>query len=218
MPIRVFLADDHEMVREGLGLLLDKEADMQVVGKASDGLEAVRQIADIQPDAVVMDIAMPSLNGIEATRRVVEETPQSAVLILSMHATSEHIFQALHAGAKGYVLKESAGRELVEAVRAVVSGKRYITPKIQEMIMEDYVHRREPPSGKSPLERLSGREREILQMVVEGKASAQIADTLFLSRKTVETYRSRLMEKLGVRDVPGLVKFAIQHGLTSLES
>jgi len=218
MTIRVFLADDHEMVRDGLGLLLDKEADIEVVGKAADGLEAVQRISDLRPDAVVMDIAMPSLNGIEATRRVVEETPKTAVLILSMHATSEHIFQALRAGATGYVLKESAGRELVEAVRAVFSGKRYITPKIQEIIMEDYVHRREPPSGKSPLERLTRREREILQMVVEGKASAQIAETLLLSRKTVETYRSRMMEKLGVRDVPGLVKFAIQYGLTSLES
>jgi len=218
MPIHVFLADDHEMVRDGLGLLLDREEDIRVVGKAADGLEAVRRIRDTRPNAVVMDIAMPSLNGIEATRRIVEETPETAVLILSMHATSEHIFQALRAGAKGYVLKESAGRELVEAVRAVVAGKRYITPKIQEIIMEDYVHRGETPAGKSPLERLTVREREILQMVVEGKPSARIAETLLLSRKTVETYRSRMMEKLGVRDVPGLVKFAIQHGLTSLES
>ncbi len=217
MPIRVFLADDHEMVRDGLGLLLEREADIRVIGRAADGREAVERIREMQPDAVVMDIAMPALNGIEATRRVVEEAPQTAVLILSMHATSEHVFQALRAGARGYLLKESAARELVAAVRTVVAGRRYITPKIQEMITEDYIHRRETPAGKSPLERLTRREREILQMVVEGRSSTQIAETLLLSRKTVETYRSRLTEKLGVKDVPGLVKFAIQHGLTSVD-
>ena len=217
MPIKVFLADDHEMVRDGLGLLLDREADITVVGKAADGRQAVRQIQGLQPDAVVMDIAMPALNGIEATRQILEENPHIGVVILSMHATSEHIFQALQAGARGYVLKESAGRELAEAVRAVFEGRRYMTPKIQEVMMDDYAIKRQPASGKSPLERLTAREREILQLVVEGRTSAEIAETLFISRKTVETYRSRLTEKLGVKDVPGLVKFAIQHGLTSLE-
>ncbi|MBW1801053.1 MAG: response regulator transcription factor [Deltaproteobacteria bacterium] len=216
MSIKVFLADDHEMVRDGLGLLLDKEADITVVGKAADGRQAVRQIGELQPDAVVMDLAMPELNGIEATRRILEENPRIGVIILSMHATSEHIFQALQVGARGYVLKESAGRELVEAVRAVVKGRRYMTPRIQELMMDDYVLKRQTASDRSPLERLTSREREILQLVVEGKSSADIADTLFISRKTVETYRSRLTEKLGVKDVPGLVKFAIQHGLTSI--
>ncbi|MFH1491224.1 MAG: response regulator transcription factor [Pseudomonadota bacterium] len=217
MPIKVFLADDHEMVRDGLGLLLDKETDIIVVGKASDGRQAVRQVHELQPDAVVMDIAMPALNGIEATRQILEDSPHIGIVILSMHATSEHIFQALQAGARGYVLKESAGRELAEAVRAVCKGRRYMTPKIQELMMDDYVLQRQPASGRSPLERLTTREREILQLVVEGRTSAEIAETLFISRKTVETYRSRLTEKLGVKDVPGLVKFAIQHGLTSLE-
>lgn len=217
MSIKVFLADDHEMVRDGLGLMLDKEPDIAVVGKAADGRQAVKQILKLKPDAVVMDIAMPELNGIEATKQILEETSDIRVIILSMHATSEHIYQALQAGVRGYVLKESASRELVEAVHAVVEGRRYMTDKIQELMMDDYLNKRSRTSDKSPLERLTSREREILQLVVEGKSSAEIAETLFISRKTVETYRSRLAEKLGVKDVPGLVKFAIQHGLTPLE-
>ena len=218
MTIRVFLADDHEMVRDGLGFLVEAEEDMTVVGKASDGREAVKRVLEMNPHVVVMDIAMPGLNGIEATRQILEASSTVAVVILSMHATSEHIYRALQAGARGYVLKESAGRELVEAVRAVHKGRRYLTQKITEMMVDDYVRQRQAPSGQSPLEKLSSREREILQLVVEGKSSVQIAEGLFISSKTVETYRSRLMLKLGVRDLPSLVKFAIQHGLTTLHT
>ena len=163
-----------------------------------------------------MDIAMPELNGIEATRQISEACPAVKVIILSMHDSSEHIYQALKAGAKGYLLKESAGKEVVTAVRAVSSGRRYLSDRIEEMVIEDYVLQRDAAPQKSPLDKLSDRERQILQLVVEGKSSTEISEILFLSPKTVDTYRSRLMQKLGIRDLPGLVKFAIQHGLTSV--
>ena len=213
--INVFLADDHAVVRDGMGALMDAEQDIQVVGTAGDGRQAVRQIKKTQPDIVVMDIAMPELNGIDATRQISEACPAVKVIILSMHDSSEHIYQALKAGAKGYLLKESAGKEVMTAVRAVSSGRRYLSDRIEEMVIEDYVLQRDAAPQKSPLEKLSDRERQILQLVVEGKSSTEISETLFLSSKTVDTYRSRLMQKLGIRDLPGLVKFAIQHGLTA---
>jgi RNA polymerase sigma factor (sigma-70 family) len=215
--IKVFLADDHGVVRDGLRLVLEAQGDMTVVGEAAHGRQAVRDVQRVQPDVVLMDIAMPELNGLEATQRIRDACPATQVVILSVHATTEHIFRALQAGAKGYLLKESAGQEVVEAIRAVHAGRRYVSRQIAESVIDDYAARRTAAEVKSPLEQLSPREREILQLVVEGKSSAEIADLLFLSPKTVDTYRSRLMQKLGIGDVPGLVKFAIQHGLTSLE-
>ena len=213
MPITVFVADDHAVVREGLASLLAAQPDLRVVGTAADGRDTVRQIVNLQPEVVVMDIAMPQMNGIEAAREIRERAPRTRLIILSMHSSVEHVFHALEAGALGYVLKESAGKELIEAVRAVHAGRRYLSPRVAEM-MAEVVSRR---STDSPLNRLSGRERQILQLVAEGRSSAQIAATLHLSPKTVDTYRSRLMQKLHIGDVAGLVKFAIQHGLTSLE-
>jgi DNA-binding NarL/FixJ family response regulator len=157
---------------------------------------------------------MPELNGIEATRQIREACPSTQVVILSMYATTEHIFRALQAGAKGYVLKESVGTEVVAAVRAVSSGRTYLSKKINNFMIYNYINQRQVTEVKSPIESLSVREREVLQLVVEGKSSAEIADILSLSPKTVETYRSRLMQKLNINDVPSLVKFAIQHGLT----
>ncbi|GLI33236.1 response regulator [Desulforhabdus amnigena] len=217
MPIRVFLADDHAVVRDGLRFLLEVEGDISVVGDASNGRQTVQQVMELHPDVVIMDIAMPDLNGIEATKQVSQNCPEVLVIILSVYATSEHIFRALQAGAQGYLLKESAGKEVVKAVRAVYSGRRYLSRKIEDTLIEDYVLQRQA-SSKSPLERLSAREREVLQLVVEGNSSAVIAEILNLSVKSVETYRSRLMQKLGINDLPGLVKFAIQHGLTPLET
>ena len=214
--INVFLADDHAVVRDGMRALMDAEQDIRVVGTAGDGRQAVRQIKKFQPDIVVMDIAMPELNGIDATRQISEACPAVKVIILSMHDSSEHIYQALKAGAKGYLLKESAGKEVVTAVRAVSSGRRYLSDRIEEMVIEDYVLQRDVAPQKSPLDKLSDRERQILQLVVEGKSSTEISETLFLSSKTVDTYRSRLMQKLGIKDLPALVKFAIQHSLTAL--
>ena len=175
------------------------------------------QVPKLCPDVVVMDIAMPELNGIESTRRLVQTCPSVRVIILSMHCTSEHIFRALQAGAHGYLLKESAGMEVVDAVRVVYAGRRYLSAAISDKLIDDYVLQRQAGEAKSPLGRLSPREWEILQLVVEGESNADIADTLSLSSKTIETYRSRLMHKLGIGDLPSLVKFAIQHGLTPLE-
>ena len=217
MTITVLLADDHAVVRDGLRLLLEAQPDLSVIGDAANGREAVRQVALLCPDVVVMDIAMPELNGIEAAREIGEVCPSTQIIILSIHSTTEHVFRALQAGARGYLLKESAGIEVVNAVRAVHAGHRYLSQKISDSLVDDYVRQRQAAEAKSPLARLSPREREVLQLVVEGKSSAEIADTLSLSVKTVETYRTRLMHKLGVSDLPALVKFAIQHGLTPLE-
>ncbi|MDY7077968.1 MAG: response regulator transcription factor [Chloroflexota bacterium] len=217
MSITIFLADDHAVVRDGLRFLLDAQQDIEVIGDAANGRDAVHQVTQLRPDVVILDISMPEMNGIEAAMQIRQGCPSTQVIILSMHSTTEHVFRALQAGAHGYLLKESAGIEVVNAVRAVLDGRRYLSPKISEQVFDDYVHQREAVEAKSPLARLSPREREILQLVVEGKSSAEIANILSLSPKTVETYRSRMMQKLGIGDLPSLVKFAIQHGLTSLE-
>ena len=216
MTISVVLADDHAVVRDGLKSLLNAQADMRVVGEASNGQEAVREVARLRPAVAVLDVSMPELNGIEATRRIQGASPATRVVILSMHATGEHIFQALRAGAVGYLLKESAGAEVVSAVRAVHGGRRYLSQRISDTVVDTFLRHGGADHAESPLARLSAREREVLQLVVEGHSSAQIAQRLLLSPNTVDTYRSRLMEKLGVDNLPGLVKFAIQHGLTPL--
>jgi DNA-binding NarL/FixJ family response regulator len=164
-----------------------------------------------------MDVAMPELNGIEATRRIHASCPSTQVVILSMYYTTEHVFQALHAGARGYLPKESAGIEVVDAVRTVHAGHRYLSHRISDKVIDDYVRQRESAEGSSPLARLKPREREILQLVVEGRSSTEIASRLSLSPKTIETYRSRIMQKLGISDLPGLIRFAILHGLTPLK-
>jgi len=213
MALRVFLADDHAVVRDGLRYMLEAQGGLEIVGEAVNGFEAVREVERLHPDVVVMDIAMPILNGTEATQRVLEVSPSTHVVILSMYSSTEHIFQAFQAGALGYVLKESAGKEVFEAVLAVAAGRRYLSQKITEAVVDDYVRHRKEAVQQTPLEALSGREREILQFVVEGKTSSEIAETLYLSPKSVETYRSRLMQKLGLDNVSGLVRFAMQHGI-----
>ena len=208
MTIRVLLADDHAVIRDGLKALLQRTADIIVVGEAANGRDAVRCSDDLKPDIVIMDLTMPGLNGIEAVRLLRGKCPATHVVMLSMHSDVEHVFRALEAGAMGFVLKESAGEEVVAAVRAVHVGQRYLSRSIEAPELA------ERSLARSPLDSLSAREREVLQLVVEGRSSAEIAATIHLSPKTVETYRGRLMAKLGVRDLPGLVKFAIEHGLT----
>jgi DNA-binding NarL/FixJ family response regulator len=217
MKIRVFLADDHAIVRDGLRMILETQPDIQVLGVAADGREAVRFIQELKPDVVVMDISMPELNGIEATRQVLIENPEIRVVILSMHATTEYIYRTLEVGALGYLLKESASLEVIEAVRTAYAGQRYLSTRISNTLVNEYLRLNKKTPEHNPLENLSGREREVLQLVVEGRSSAEIAECLSLSRKTVETYRSRIMGKLGLNDLPGLVKFAIQHGIIQLE-
>lgn len=215
MTITVFLADDHTIVRDGLRYLLEAQPDIQVTGDAANGRQAVVEVKRLCPDIVIMDIAMPDLNGVEATLKICRSCPASRVIILSMHSTSEHIDRALKAGASGFLLKESAGIEVVRAVRAVYAGHHYVSQKIMDTVINDY--KRQIAEKESPVSLLSPREREVLQLVVEGKSNTEIADILSLSQKTVETYRSRMMDKLEISNLPGLVKFAIQHGLTTLE-
>ena len=212
--IKVLLADDHAVVRDGLRVLLGAQADIDVVGDVANGREVLRQALQLHPHVVVMDIAMPELNGIEATQQLRDACPSTQVLILSMHSTTEHIFRALQAGARGYLLKDSAGAEVVDAIRVVHAGRRYLSQKIAATVVDDYIAERHRPS---PLESLSRRERQILQLVAEGKSSAEVAAALFLSPKTVETYRSRMMQKLGISNLPNLVKFAIQHGVIQID-
>lgn len=217
MAIQVIIADDHAIIRDGLRAILDAQPDIQVVGDASDGREAVQLAAKLKPDLVILDISMPVMNGIEAMEEILLQNPRCKVIILSMHATSEYILRAFQAKANGYLLKESAGKEVVDAVRSVYSGQRYLSQKVSDRMIDEFIRMQEQGTVSQPLENLSLREREVLQLVVEGRSSAEIAGELGLSIKSVETYRSRLMQKLGISDLPGLVKFAIRQGLISLE-
>jgi DNA-binding NarL/FixJ family response regulator len=214
MTISVYLADDHRVLRDGLRILLESQEDIRVVGDAENGNKAIEGITSLKPDVAVMDITMPELNGIEAAQIIHETLPETGIVILSIHSDLEHIFRALQAGAQGYILKESAGSEVISAVRAVYLGRRYLSPSIRDSVMEAYMQNHQM---HSPLELLSTREREVLQLTVEGHSSAAIADRINISPKTVDTYRSRLMGKLGMRDLPELVRFAIKHGITPLD-
>jgi DNA-binding NarL/FixJ family response regulator len=213
MPIRILIADDHGIVAEGLKHLIDAQPDMEVVALVGDGREAVQQAREVQPDVVLMDLSMPELNGADATRAILERDAKCRVIVLSMYAQREYVRRALKAGAAGYVVKRSAAKEVVEAIRAVHAGQRYLSPRVADVVLEDYTDDKQDDL----LARLSAREREVLQLLAEGRTGAQIAERLSLSQKTVETYRARLVEKLGIRDLAGLVRFAIQRGLVSLD-
>ena len=213
MPIRILIADDHGVVAEGLKHLVEAESDMEVVALVEDGREAVQQSRDLQPDVVLMDLSMPELNGADATRAILQRDPKCRVIVLSMYSQREYVRRALKAGAAGYVVKRSSAKEVVEAIRAVHAGQRYLSPRVADVVLEDYSDEKQD----DPLARLSAREREVLQLLAEGRTGAEIAARLSLSQKTVETYRARLVEKLGIRDLAGLVRFAIQRGLVSLE-
>jgi DNA-binding NarL/FixJ family response regulator len=212
MTIRVLLVDDHAVVRDGVGYLLQAQPDIEVVGGVETASQAVNLALQQRADIVIMDISLPGLSGIEATQQVLDARPEAQVLILSMHSSPEHVYQAFRAGAHGYVLKESAGKELVDAVRVVHAGRTYLSDKLSGSVVEQYLRERRTVS---PLESLSTRERQVLELIVEGYSSIEVATSLSLSPKSVDTYRSRIMRKLGIGDLPGLVKFAIRHGLTS---
>ena len=212
MPIRILIADDHAVVADGLKHLIEAQGDLEVIATVGDGREAVRVARELKPDVVLMDLSMPELNGADATRAILEREPRCRVIVLSMYAEREYVRRALRAGAAGYVVKRSAAKEVVEAIRAVHAGQRYLSPKVADVVIGDYAEERD-----DPLARLSAREREVLQLLAEGRTGAEIAQRLSLSQKTVETYRARLVEKLGIRDVAGLVRFAIQRGIVSLD-
>jgi DNA-binding NarL/FixJ family response regulator len=212
-PIRILVVDDHGIVRDGLSVLLNATNGMQVVGAAADGKAAVRAAAKLTPDAIVMDLALPQLSGIDATLLILAAQPLIRVVILSAWDTSEHVFRALRAGARGYVLKESAGTEIVQAVAAVCKGDRYLSPRLTGLLIDGLLGEQTPAS---PIESLSPREREVLHLTVTGASSADIGVRLSLSRKTIDTYRSRVMGKLGVTDLAGLIRFAVAHEMTPL--
>ena len=214
MTIRVLLADDHEIVRQGLRSLLEREDDIEVVAEVADGFEAVKLAGEITPHVVVMDLSMAGMNGIEATRRIAAEVPQTRVLCLSMHADEEYLWAALEAGAAGYVLKESSSSELVEGIRTVLRGQKYLSPALTGTVMKGYTA--QTPSGlTSKLAQLTAREREVLQLLAEGHSTKQIALRLQLSPKTVASHREHLMQKLDLESIAGLTKYAIRHGLTT---
>lgn len=211
MAIKILIADDHALVRDGIRLNLEINAEFKVIGTAANGREAIDKANTLRPDMIIMDIAMPELNGIEATRLICQSLPEVKILILSMYYTIEHTFRAVQAGAKGYILKESAGDEVVNAVLALAKGRFFFGAGVADPFAN--VENKHHTPTKSPIDRLSFREREVLQLVVEGKSSAEVAAQLFLSPKSVDTYRSRLMQKLGVSNISSLVSFALQHGI-----
>ncbi len=213
MPIRIVLADDHTILRNGLRLLLERHPDLSVVGEAANGREAVEVATRESPHVVVMDISMPILNGIEAARRITSELPRTAVIVLSVHSDEAYILRALKAGARGYLLKDSAEADLIQAVRAVSAGKAYFSPTVSKVLAEDYVRQVRQQGVDDPYDLLTPRERELLQLIVELKPTKEIADLLHLSPHTVDTHRSNLMQKLNVHSIPELILYAVRRGL-----
>ena len=213
MPITVLLVDDHSVVRDGLSALLATQPDMSVVGSFAGCDEAVTFATAAPPDVAVVDVALQGADGIECAKRIHDACPETDILMLSMHGSAEYVYQALRVGATGYVLKESAGAELITAIRAVHSGKIYLSEKIPARDIASYFQGR---GWNHPLERITTRERQVLILIVEGRTSNEVAELLNLSPKSVDTYRSRIMLKLGINDLPSLVKFAIRHGLTTV--
>jgi DNA-binding NarL/FixJ family response regulator len=213
MPIRILIADDHEVVRDGVRALLEKQADMAVVGEAADGRQAAQLADDLDPDVIVMDVGMPNLNGIDATRRILSAHPRIAVVMLSMHKDESYVLRSLKAGAKGYLLKESLRSDILEAIRAVAQGRSFLTRKISRMMQEDYIQEMEQRGLEDSYELLTGREREVLQLAAEGKPNKEIAGALNISLTTVETHRTHILQKLGLHSVPELILYAVRKGI-----
>ncbi|SPE39816.1 Oxygen regulatory protein NreC [Candidatus Sulfopaludibacter sp. SbA3] len=212
-PIRILLADDHSVMRTGLRLVLERQEDFLVVAEASDGREAVALAQQHKPDVVVMDVTMPNLNGIEAARQIGTALPQTSIVMLSMHSDESYVLRALKAGARGYLLKESAESDLISAVRTVHAGKAFFSPAVSRMLVEDYVRELKDREIEDSYDLLTTREREILQLVAEGKSNKDVANLLNLSLYTVETHRGNLMEKLNLHTVPELILYAVRKGV-----
>lgn len=216
--ISVLLVDDHPVVRLGLRTLLESEPDMEVVGQAGDGVEAVKAAQELRPSVVVMDISMPNMDGLEATRRIRETCPESAILILTVHAHQRYLFPVLQAGAAGYVLKSTVDTELIGAIRTVAQGGAFLYPEATRLLLEDYLARRSSGQEQDSYQSLSEREREVLKLIALGYTSADIAEQLVLSPKSVETYRTRIMQKLNLHSRADLVSYALARGLLTSPS
>lgn len=215
MKIKILLADDHKIIREGLKALIEKQPDMEVAAEAQDGLSTVRLAQKILPQIIIMDIGMPEMNGIDATRHIVSGNRDVKIIALSMHSDRRFVLEMLKAGASGYLLKDSAFEELVTAIHTVMASQPYLSPKITDIVVKEYLHNL-PKNDSNVFNILTGREREVLQLLAEGKSTKQIALTLNLSVKTVETHRQQIMDKLQIRSVAELTKYAIREGITSL--
>jgi DNA-binding NarL/FixJ family response regulator len=212
---RILLADDHVVMRSGLRLLLERQPNLQVVGEAADGQEAVRLAASEQPEVVIMDIAMPHLNGVEATRQIVMRNPETAVVILSMHSDESYVLRSLKAGARAYLLKDSAEADLIAAIHAIGEGKSFFSPGVRRILKEDYMHQLAKLGVEDTYELLTPREREVLQLVAEGKSNKEVANLLNLSLYTVETHRTHILQKLNLHSVPELILYAVRKGIIS---
>ena len=214
MGLRILLADDHTVVRQGLRKVLEERSDWRVVAEAGDGREAVRQAEEAKPDVAILDVAMPLLNGIEATRQIVKKVPGVRVLVLSMHKDEAYVTQILHAGAAGYLLKDSADVDLLQAVTAISEGKSFFSPAVARLMLDDYVKQRSGEAGVvDRYETLSDREREVFQLIAEGKTNKDIAALLYISPSTVETHRARIMDKLDVHSAAEIVLYAVRRGV-----
>ena len=211
----MLLADDHQLMRSGLRLMLERESDMSVVGEASDGREAVALAKSLKPDVVVMDIAMPNLSGIEAAHQMTQENPELGIVMVSMHSDETYVLRALKAGSRGYLLKDSAEADLIKAVHVVAGGKSFFSPAISKVLLDDYVRNLKRSGTEDAYELLTPREREVLQLIAEGKSNKDIANLLNLSVYTVESHRSNLMEKLNLRGLPELILYAVRKGIIS---
>ncbi len=213
--VRILLADDHNILRDGMRLLLERQPGFAVVGEAGDGREIVELAREHRPDVVVMDIAMPNMNGIEATRRIVEKQPETGVVILSMHYDESYVLRSLKAGARAYLLKDALKSELIAAIRAVAEGRSFFSPKISRILQEDYVEALARKDADDSYELLTDREREILQLVAEGKTNKEIATILNVSLYTVDTHRTHILQKLNLHSVPELILYAVRKGIIS---
>jgi DNA-binding NarL/FixJ family response regulator len=217
MRIKILLADDHKIVRDGLRAMIEQQPDMEVVAEASEGRSAVRLAKELRPDVVIMDISMPDLNGIEAARQVASDAPRVKIVTLSMHSDSRFVKEVFQAGASGYLLKDCAFEELANAIHAVISGQIYLSPRITRAVLKDYLNKA-PVADSSVFSVLTAREREVLQLMAEGKTTKEIAYCLELSVKTVEAHRQKIMVKSNIHSIAELTKYAIREGLTSVDS
>ncbi len=213
--IRILLADDHTVMRAGLRLLLERHESFEVVGEAADGREAVEIAAEQKPDVVVMDVAMPHLNGVEAARQILSRNPDTAIVMLSMHSDESYVLRSLKAGARAYLLKDSAEADLIAAIQAIIEGKSFFSPGVRALLKEDYIYRLQKFGADDTYELLTPREREVLQLVAEGKSNKEVASLLVLSLYTVETHRTHILQKLNLHSVPELILYAVRKGIIS---